>query len=304
MAFTAEEHHVAEFSSNVELLSQQKQSKLEMTVDMRDFYGEMAEAIKQYGETEFEDLVAGSSSTFEDIDKNSRWVYPADKKNALPTTPQDWKRMISDPMSPLVTAQAAALARLKDMTILAALGGTSKTGKYDAQVDTVLPASQKIAATAFDLGLVKDAIQTLEDSDANDGSGIVVVMPAKYARVLQDDPEFTSSDYNTSQAFVGGNMYGEKLQGFLGASWVPLSNKFLTSAKTQAAAGAGIENKVYVYMRSAICLGIWAKDGSRIKSDVTERPDLNYLVQVYSSVTLGATRKEEEKVVEITVTEA
>jgi len=302
MAFTALEHHVVEFSSNVELLSQQQKSKLEPVVDVRGFYGEKAEAIKQYGETEFDDLSDPTSdTTFDTIGKDSRWVFPSDKKNALPTTREDWLRMISDPMSPLVNGQAAALGRLKDAYILGALGGTAQTGKYDALTPTPLPAGQKISSAAFTLGLIKDAIQKLEDEDTDDGSGIVVVIPAKFARVLQDDPEFTSSDYNTSQVFVGGNMYMEKMQGFLGATWVTMSNKFLSSALVQAQ-NAGVEDKVYVYRRSAICLGMWNKDGKMVVSKVDERPDKNYLVQVYSKLTLGATRKEEVKVVEITIT--
>lgn len=302
MAFTADEHHVIEFSTNVELLSQQQKSKLEPVVDVRGFYGEKAEAIKQYGETEFDDLSDPTSdTTFDTIGKDSRWVFPSDKKNALPTTREDWIRMITDPMSPLVNGQAAALGRLKDAFILGALGGTAQTGKYDALVPTPLPAGQKIPAAAFTLGLIKDAIQKLEDEDTDDGSGIVVVIPAKFARVLQDDPEFTSSDYNTSQVFVGGNMYMEKMQGFLGATWVTMSNKFLSSALVQAQ-NAGAEDKVYVYRRSAICLGMWNKDGKMVVSKVDERPDKNYLVQVYSKLTLGATRKEEVKVVEITIT--
>lgn len=309
MAFTADAHHVIEFSSNVELLSQQSRSKLESAADMRSFYGEKAEAIKQYGETEFGDLTDPTGDTvFDSIDKNSRWCFPSDKKNVLPTTREDWLRMISDPMSPLVTAQAAALGRLKDLTILAALGGTSKTGKYDNLQDTALPAAQKIGVTptvaTFSLGLVKDAIQLLEDNDTDDGSGTVVILPAKFARTLQDDPEFTSSDYNTSQVFVGGNMYAEKLQGFLGCTWIVLSNKFLTSSVVQTAAGVGIENKCYVYRRSGVALGMWDKDGRKVVSEVTERPDKNYLVQCYSKLTLGATRTEEVKVVEITITPA
>jgi hypothetical protein len=42
--------------------------------------------------------------------------------------------------------------------------------------------------------------------------------------------------------------------------------------------------------------------GSPVRTELFERADKNYLVQVYSKLTLGATRKEEVKVVEITVT--
>jgi hypothetical protein len=210
--------------------------------------------------------------------------------------------MITDPMSPLVVAQASGLGRLKDAFIYKALGSDAITGKYDNPVTTPLPASSKIAASAFSLGLIKDAVLKLEDSDANDGSGIVVVMPAAFARDMQEDPEFTSSDYNTSQAFVGGNMYDDKLQGFLGCEWVSMSAKFLSSAMVLGVAGSNPVDKVYVYMRSSICLGIWNRDGVTVKSEVTERPDKNYMVQVYSKLTIGSTRKEEAKVIEITIT--
>ena len=43
MAYTVPEHHVLQFSGNVELLSQQTESKFLNAVDMRDFYGEGAD---------------------------------------------------------------------------------------------------------------------------------------------------------------------------------------------------------------------------------------------------------------------
>lgn len=308
MAFTALEAHVLEFSSNVELLSQQQTSKLESCVTLGTFYGEGAEAIKQYGETEFADLSDPTADTaFDTISKTSRWIYPADKKNALPSTREDWLRMISDPVSPLVAGQAAALGRLKDAYILRGLTGTSQVGKYDAQVATALPAGQILTPATFSLGAVKDAIALLQNADTYmPGDETVVVLSADHARILQDDPEFTSSDYFTSQAFSGGvsgnDMYEQKLQGFLSCRWVVLSSKFLGSDLTTTIAGEDLSNTAFVYRKSGVTLGVWNKDGQMVYSRVDERADKNYTLQVYSKLTLGSTRTEEVKVVKIAVT--
>ena len=308
MPFTAEEHHVLQFSQNVDLLSQQQMSKLETACTLETFYGEGAEAIKQYGETEFGDLSDPTGDTvFDSIGKDSRWVFPADKKNALPSTREDWLRMISDPVSPLVRGQSAALSRLKDAYVLKGLSADAQTGKYDALVTTPLPGSQILTPTAFTLGDIKDAIQLLEDQDTYvPGDETIVVLPASFARVLQDDPEFTSSDFFTSQVFSGGNqgnaMYTNKLQGFLDCRWVVMSDKFLSSSLVQTVAGEDLSATAFVYRKSGVCLGMWNKDGNQVFSRVDERPDKNYTLQVYSKLTLGATRTEEAKVVKIVET--
>lgn len=305
MPFTADPLHVLDFSTNVELLSQQQMSKLEMCVTMDTFYGEGAEAIKQYGETEFGDLTDPTADTaFNTIPKTSRWLFPSDKVNALPTTREDWLRMNIDPVSPLVQGQAAALSRLKDAFCLGGLNNPAQTGKYDALVTTPLPASQIINTTAFSLGAIKDAIQILEDNDTYmPGDETIVVLPASFARILQDDPEFTSSDFFTSQVFSGGNqgnaMYTSKLQGFLDCKWVVMSEKFLSSQLVIDTAGEDLSETAFVYRKSGVTLGMWNRDGSMVYTRVDERADLNYTLQVYSKLTLGSTRTQEEKVVKI-----
>lgn len=288
MAYTVPEHHVLQFSGNVELLSQQTESKFMGAVDVRDFYGEGAEAVQQYGKTEFTDLADPLADTaFDSIGKDSRWCFPSDKKNALPASRQDELRTIYSITNPLTQAQGAALARLYDATIMAGAIGTSKTGKYDNLQDTALPAGQIINAVAtgvaFSLADVKQAKAKMDAADVPAMGRYIAVSPDQMSR-LMDDSEVTSADYNTVKALVQG-----EINTFLGFTWI---------MSTSVPVTGNIESAVAFHM-SGICFGLWSRDGQRVLSRITERSDKNYITQVYSSVTLGATRTEEVKVVEI-----
>lgn len=288
MAYTVPEHHVLQFSDQVGLLSQQTNSDFFAAVDVRDFFGENAEVIKQYGETSFTDLTDPVGDTaFDSIDKDSRWCFPSDKKNVLATTREDELRTIINTTNPLVMGQAAALARLYDATIMAAAIGDNQTGKYDSLVTTALPASQIINSTAagvaFSLAFVKEAKKKMDEANVEKMGRFIAVSPDQMSR-LMDDPEVTSSDYNTVKALVQG-----EINTYLGFTWI---------MSTSVPVTGDIESAVCWQMRG-LCLGLWARDGKRVFSRIDERKDKNYLTQVYSKVTLGATRTEEIAVVEI-----
>ena len=286
MAYTVPEHHVLQFSDQVGMLSQQMESDFFSAVDVRDFFGEGAEAIKQYGTTAFTDLTDPTGDTaFDSIDKTSRWCFPSDKKNVLATTREDELRTIINTTNPLVMGQAAALARLYDATIMAGAVGTNKVGKFDALTDTALPAEQIINATAtgiaFSLEFVKQAKAKMDAADVPKTDRFIAVSPDQMSR-LMNDPEVTSSDYNTVKALAQG-----EINTYLGFTWI---------MSTSVPVTGNIETAV-CWHRSGITLGLWARDGRRVFSRIDERKDKNYLTQVYSKVTLGATRTEEVKVV-------
>lgn len=291
MPYTVPEHHVLQFSSQVALTSQQKLSKLAGLVRNETFYGEGAEALKQYGDTEFVDLTDPTSQTaFETIEKNSRWCFPSNKKNALITTREDELRTIINTTNPLQMGQSAALARLIDNTIITGALGTCQTGKYDAQVAVPLPASQKINdnatpanITKFGLTYVKRAQTKFDENEIPEDGRILVISPAMREMIL-NDPEATSHDYNTVRALVNG-----QIDTFLGFKWV-VSNRLPVVGGVVSA---------LAYHRDKVVLGTWSRDGQKVFTRVTERPDLNYATQVYSKLTLGATRLEEVGVIEI-----
>jgi hypothetical protein len=58
---------------------------------------------------------------------------------------------------------------------------------------------------------------------------------------------------------------------------------------------ASSDQLVYCFSRNAVGLAI----GQDINVKISERPDKNYSTQVYTELSVGATRVEDEKVVEI-----
>ena len=57
-----QDHHVLHFTTNVELLLQQKQPRLAGAVTSASYQGEKAQVIKQFGEIEFQPFNAGTAA--------------------------------------------------------------------------------------------------------------------------------------------------------------------------------------------------------------------------------------------------
>ena len=97
--------------------------------------------------------------------------------------------------------------------------------------------------------------------------------------------QVTSSDYATVKALAQGT-----LDSFLGFKFI----------RTQRLGTDSDGNRqVTAWAKSGIGLAL----GADIKTKISERDDKNYATQVFLSMTIGATRIEEEKVVEIACTE-
>lgn len=280
--------YTAQFSQNVALLSQQQESLLLPAVTRQDCQGEQAELVVQYGQTSFTELSDPTGATsFDSISKTGRWVFPTDYKNALPVVREDELQTITDPTNPLNMGQAAAMGRLFDDVILNASTGTAQTGKYNNLQATAFPAANNLGGSAvpFSLGLCKDIGERMTAASVPQTDRWAIISPAM-ARLLQDDPEFTSSDYNTSRALNG--PLGTGLQGFLGFNWIVHPNIPDTLA--------GVSKSARFWHRSGMAFGLWASDGYSVFSRIDERPDLNYATQVYSKVMCGSSRTEEAKV--------
>lgn len=279
--------YVAQFSQNVQLLSQQKNSKLMQAVMMQDCFGEQAQHVVQYGTTDFVELTDPTADTaFDTIDKTARWIFPGTYKNVLAVAREDELQTITDPTNPLVLGQAAAMGRLYDSIIISAITADCYTGKFNSLTTTSFDSDNELGSstTAFTLDLCKDVIAAMDDNDVPQEDRWALISP-KMARILLDDSEFTSSDYNTSKALAG--PIGTGLQGFLGLNWIVSTQIPDTTADTSTSA--------YFWQKSGLAMGIWDSDGQSVFSRIDPRPDKNYVKQVYSKITLGATRVEEAK---------
>ena len=110
-------------------------------------------------------------------------------------------------------------------------------------------------------------------------------MDAKQLSQLLALEQITSGDYNTVKALVQGDV--DTFMGF----------KFMRTQRL--ALDANGNRSVLAFCRSAMGLAV----GQDIQTKITERADKNYATQVFLSMTIGATRVEDEKVIEIACTE-
>ena len=282
---------VQQFSSNVQLLSQQRGSLLRGSVSEESVTGEKAffdqvgatAAVKRssrHGDTPLVETPHSRRMVTMDTYEWADLIDDADKV-----------RMLIDPTSTYALAAAAAMGRAMDDAIIEAALGTAKTGKSGA-TSTTLPGSQTIftdgstgtdgGGTAADLTVAKliTAKQLLDEQSVDPSiRRFIACGPAQIASLL-NDTNVTSSDFNTVKALVRG-----EINEFLGFT-------FITSTRLDVASN----------VRSCFA---WAEDGIKlavgkdVMAKIDERADKSYSTQVYYCATFGATRMEEDKVVKI-----
>lgn len=230
----------------------------------------------------------------------------------------DTAKTIHKPDSPLVQAATYAFNRTKDEIIYEAGLGVAYTGRKG--VDQVaLPDSQKIVA--FD-GTTTSGIANLNIStlarikrkfwDNNIGTGAdlypnamlhIAVKGSAIEQMLNDDT-ITSADYNNVRALVRGDIdtfMGFKFHIFNG---LDQNDETITyDEETGEYGGTGATTNGEVYDRALVWStdGILLSKGQDMRVRVSERDDLSYVKQIYADMHLGATRMEEEKVIELIV---
>jgi len=196
----------------------------------------------------------------------------------------DAARMLADPKGPYQQAAKNAMNRRKDRVVLAALGGTAYGGKTGA-TSVALPAGQKVAHGSVGMTLAKllAAKQLLDEAEAPD-EGRFFVCPSESIIDLLGTTEVTNADYNTVRSLVSGT-----IDSFLGFKFIR------TELIYQENSSSGTTWYNYAYCKGAVGMG----SIEDLYVRVSERDDKNYAWQPYLSMDLGATRVEDELVVEV-----
>jgi hypothetical protein len=199
----------------------------------------------------------------------------------------DKVRLLVDPSSSYLQSAMWALGRKVDDVMIEAALGTAKTGKTGGTA-VPLPSAQKVAVASSGLTLTKllAAKETLDRNDVDPDDPRFVAVTARQVTDLLNTTEIKSSDYNTVKALAQG-----EIDTFLGFKFI----------RIQRLTKDGSNNRqVIAWAKSGLLLGL----GADIKGRVIERPDKSFSVYAYASLSCGATRMEEEKVVEIACQES
>jgi|TARA_Y100000015_G_scaffold32670_1_gene32526 hypothetical protein len=277
---------VNQFSANVQMLSQQMGSLLRNAVDTESVNGEKA-FFDQVGQAAAVLRTSRHADTpLVETPHTRRMVTMSDYEYADLIDDSDKVRLLVDPTSTYSRAAAAAMGRAMDDVIISAALGTSQTGK-DGSTSTTLPAGQKIAHGSAGLTIAKlvSAKELLDAASVDPSIPRHIIVSPKQISDLLNNTTVTSSDFNTVKALAQG-----EINSFVGFNFI-VSNRLNTDSNS--------DRQVIAFAQDGLKLAVGKEPAARID----ERADKSYSTQVYYCQTIGATRMEEEKVVEIACNE-
>ena len=277
---------VEQYKSNVFHLAQQKGSKLRDAVRTESVVGK-SHFFERIGSTAAVKRTSRHADTPRvDTPHSRRKVTMDDYDWADLIDDSDKVRLLISPQSEYAKAGAYAMGRTMDDVIIAAATGNAFGGVSGGST-IALPAGQKIAHGSTGLTIAKliSAKETLDAANVDPDEGRTIVCSAKQISDLLGTTQITSSDFNSVKALVQGDI--DTFMGF----------KFIRSERLGL--DGNNNRQVLAFTNTSMGLAL----GKDIQTKISERADKNYSTQVYLCMTIGATRVEDEKVVEIACTE-
>ena len=277
---------VEQYKSNVFHLAQQKGSKLRDAVRTESIVGK-SHFFERIGSTAAVKRTSRHADTPRvDTPHSRRKVTMDDYDWADLIDDSDKVRLLISPQSEYAKAGAYAMGRTMDDVIIAAATGNAFGGVSGGST-IALPAGQKIAHGSTGLTIAKliTAKEKLDAANVDPDEARVLVCSAKQISDLLGTTQITSADFNSVKALVQGDI--DTFMGF----------KFIRSERLGTDSNGN--RQVLAFTNSSIGLAL----GKDIQTKISERADKNYSTQVYLCMTIGATRVEDEKVVEIACTE-
>lgn len=283
-------HYAVQYGNTIEMLLQQRGSRLRDTVTFKPIRGaKSASVVDQIGKVEptkrttrYPTLVPGETPT------DRPWVYPSDYDWNDLVDSIDLLRMLTDPTSAYVQNGTMAMGRAIDREIIAAFFANRNTGETGATSTAFLAANQ-IAANFGATGNVGLTVAKMREAKRILGTAEVdlelesptLAVKTKQLDNLLAEIQVISTDFNEKPVLVDG-----KVTRFLGFNF----------KQTELLGNDGTSDRCPAYVKSGMTLAMW----NDITTDVSIRKDLAGLpTQVYVYGTFGATRMQEQKIVEI-----
>ena len=282
---------VKQYADNFLLMSQQKKSRLESCVRMKPGIVGGSATVDAVGSTSARKRTTrNDDSPVMKTPFYRRWIDLSDYDWGDLIDEQDLQKLVTDPTSSIIASGLAALNRSKDDVIITAMGGNARTTDAGATL-VALPAGQKIAVGATGLTMAKlistkeilTAAEAYNEDDPEDQ--LYIACAARQISDLLNDDQITSSDYNTVKALVAGT-----IDSFMGFKFVR-TQRLLKPATTRFC---------YAWCKSGVVFGM----GQDIARELTRRADKSFAAYPYAKMSIGSTRTEEEKVVEISCLES
>lgn len=282
---------VQQYKANVEMLLQQQDSRLRNAVTVGSYVGKAASVVEQFGEaTAVERTSRHADTPLLDLSQDKRWVFPKDYEWASLIDNQDRLRTIIELTSPYAMAGAAAMNRVMDDVILAAIFGTNYIGENGTTTESfgtvgsgTYDVGVNVGGTASSINVAKlqNVIRILMTANKGELMEPVYGAISSYEHdALLKEMQIVNKDYGNSAVLVDG-----KVAKFMGVNFIITERLTITSGN----------RLIPIWLKSGMHLGMW--DG--VTAKITERNDKGHATQVYLAMTLGATRTQLGKQVRV-----
>jgi hypothetical protein len=277
---------VKQFGANVDILSQQKGSKLRGAVRVETgIVGEEAYIDQLASTTAQKKTTRNADTPLIKSDHRRRRLTMYDYEWADLLDKQDKLKILSDPTNKYAMNAAYAMGRAMDSAIIAAATGTAYTG-IAGGTSTAMTTANVIASssTVMTLAKLRQAKYLLDAADVDPDEERYIAVGARQIYDLLGDTTLTSADYNTVKGLVEG-----RVDTFLGFKFIMINLLGLETGGTNG------DRTCIAWAKNGLCLGI-AQD---VQTDIGPRRDKSNAVQGYQCMGIGSTRTEEAKVVSI-----
>lgn len=285
MSFEVSTAFVQQYTTNVQLLLQQRGSKLREAVTMGSYTGKAAKVVEQIGAVTAQKRTSRHTDTpLISTPHDARWVHPEDWEWADLLDDEDKLRMLIDPTSSYSINGAMSLGRAMDDAIITAALGTALTGENGSTSTAFATATQQVAAGGAGLTIAKlrEAKKILMANEVDPRiDQLYFAVTAEQMDDLLGTTEVTSSDYNSVKALVQGDV-----NTFLGFNFIQIERLGVDGSSNR---------RCIAWAKSGMHLGMW----NDIYTSIDKRPDKSNAMQVLVKATFNATRVEEKKVVEV-----
>lgn len=286
-----------QYSTALELLLQQTNTRLRGAVRSGSHVGKMASPVQYLQAVQFKQPAGRGAPLQPQLGQyQRRWVFPNDRSLTMQVDEFDELRTIIDPRSALSADIMAAANRLYDDILINAFFGSASLGVDASNLTTEtynsgsdFPISVEIAdsygagsATGLTIKKLIEAKRILRRYENDlDGGELHIAIGAQQESDLLNQLQFVSTEFNERVLPTG-----ELPPRFMGFN-IHHSERLQTS---------GSDRLCPVWMTDGMYLGLW-KDMQTI---ISQRNDLEgHPWQAYSMISLGATRLQGGKVVQI-----
>lgn len=224
----------------------------------------------------------------------------------------DKVQTLINPESEYVMRQVSSLMRKKDIEFIKGALGTASTGKAGAGTADLAADNKILQANAgLTIDKIREARAILQkngvDLDDPLNEAYLAVTPTQIEDLLGAE-KATSADFMNVKALVSGaidTFYGFKI---VVSNLLPFVNSadnvanLNWSASDVPSVSASDDNvrANFAWVKSGIRTGV----GMNIETDIAKRADKRFNYYAYSAMRCGSVRMEEEKVVQIQVSEA